>query len=507
MEKHLDIVSLINSDFYKKNQRLDWHISHSKYNKLACDLLNLFKNLNLDKNEDEIFQIVKSDIFIGLSQYLSHVYDFVLLSKKNIKIIYSDFSNIYVRPIWLKKGIDKIWLLDLEKKRDNKSLIGNLYFKFIKHIPKSLFKFVVISQNNLSSEFKKNIQYKYLQIRPEYFFPMKFKKNKFSKKLSRKISKEIFLMIDKNYFHLNLDHKKSINTIIETYLSRVINDIQVYDGFFKKTKNIITGTGHNYYVKLISYLGKKSGSKIWRFNHGGERCFFDDDFFWESELLYTDIYVTYGLRWGDYLRKKVKKYKRNIEIKTIGSEYHRKIFDAYFNKKINNPKKILYVPNSFVLEGRQFPNSKIIDPVLYDWQKYLLETLKKLKFEVIYKMHPKGFCHNINNLGNFAKHKTTKPMIESLQDADTVIFDYAGSAFVEAICAGKDVIYIDMKQRHYDKDNFNEFNSFVKIVSTYIKDGIFYLNVDELKNALNSPHKDIKKQEKIVNDYFLKITD
>tara|TARA_B110000305_G_C19249733_1_gene544137 strand:- start:592 stop:960 length:369 start_codon:yes stop_codon:yes gene_type:complete len=122
-------------------------------------------------------------------------------------------------------------------------------------------------------------------------------------------------------------------------------------------------------------------------------------------------------------------------------------------------------------------------------------------------MHPKGFCHNINDLGNFAKHKTTKPMIESLQDADTVIFDYAGSAFVEAICAGKDVIYIDMKQRHYDKDNFNEFNSFVKIVSTYIKDGIFYLNVDELKNALNSPHKDIKKQEKIVNDYFLKITD
>jgi hypothetical protein len=507
MEKHLDIVSLINSDFYKKSQRLSWHISHEKYNKLAGDLLNLLKNLKLYKNEDEIFQIVRSDIYISLSQYLSHVYDYVLLSKKNIKIIYSDASNIYINPIWQKKNIDKIWLLDLEKNRDNTSIIRNFYFKLTKHMPKSFFKFVAVSQNELSSEFKKNIQYQYLKIQPKYYFPVNLKKNKFSRNLSEKISQLIFLMINENYFDLNSDHKQSINTIIETYLARAINDVQVYDGFLKKTKNIITGTGHSYYTKLLSNLAKKSGSKIWRFNHGGERCFFDDEFFWDNEFLYTDIYVTYGIKWGEYLKRKAKKYNKNIEIKTIGSRYHKKIFDLYFGKKTNNPKKILYIPHSFVSEGRQFPNTKIIDPVLYDWQKYLLETLKKLKFEAIYKMHPKGFCQNINNLGNFAKHKTTKPMIESLQDADTVIFDYAGSAFVEAICAGKDVIYIDMKQRLYDKDNFNEFNSFVKIVSTYVQDGIFYLNVDELRNALNSPHKNIKNQEKIVNDYFLKLTD
>jgi hypothetical protein len=503
MKKYLDIVSLINSDFYKKNQRLSWHISHAKYNKLACDLLNLFKNLKLNKNDAKILNIVKSDIFISLSQYLSHVYDYVLLSKKNIKIIYSDLSDVYVRPIWQKKVIDKIWLLDLEKKRDNRSEIGNLYFLFTKHVPKSFFKFVIVSQNNLSLEFKKSIPCKYLQIHPQYYFPMNFKKNKFSKKLSKKISKEIFLMINKSYFNLNLDHKKSINVIIETYLSRVINDIQVYDDCFKKTKNIITGTGHNYYAKLVSYLAKKSGSKIWRFNHGGERCFFDDEFFWESEILNTDIYVTYGLKWGDYLKQKIKKYEKNIEIKTIGSKYHKKIFDMHFKKKTKNLKKVLYVPNSFVLEGRQFPNSKIIDPVLYDWQKYLLETLKKLKFDVIYKLHPKGFCQNINNLDKFAKYKTNKPMIESLEGVDTVIFDYAGSAFVEAICAGKNVIYIDMKQRPYNKDNFNELNSFVKIVSTYTKKGNFYLNLEELKNALNTPHKNIESQKKIVNDYFL----
>ena len=94
-------------------------------------------------------------------------------------------------------------------------------------------------------------------------------------------------------------------------------------------------------------------------------------------------------------------------------------------------------------------------------------------------------------------------MIKSLSHADTVILDIAGTAFVEALCAGKDVIYIDMKRRLFDKENFDEFKSIVKIVSTYIKDGIYYLNLRELENALNTPHKDIVKQEQLVKDYWL----
>ena len=62
-----------------------------------------------------------------------------------------------------------------------------------------------------------------------------------------------------------------------------------------------------------------------------------------------------------------------------------------------------------------------------------------------------------------------------------------------------------MKQRPYDKDNFDDFNSFVKVIPAYTREGIFYLNVDELIDAINSPHKDIKKQEKIANDYFVKV--
>ena len=375
-----------------------------------------------------------------------------------------------------------------------------------KKISKNFFKFVVVSENQLSKEFKKDIQYECLKILPTYCFPINLIKNRFTKNLSDKISSLIFSMINEFYFDLNLDHKKSINFIVEVNLARAFNDLKVYDEFLKKTKNVITGTGNDYHNRLISNLAKKHGSKIWRFNHGGEKCFFDDSIYWNNEFFQTDIYITYGVKWADYLKKRAKQFKKDIHIDAIGSRHHKKIFNLHFSKKKIQSKKILYIPNSFISEGRQFQDSKIIDPVLYDWQKYLLEILKRFKFDVMYKTHPKGFYHEINNLDIITKNKTNKSMIESLEYADTVILDYLGSAFVDALCAGKDIIYIDMKQRPYDKDNFNDFNSFVKVIPTYTREGIFYLNKDELIDAINSPHKDIKKQEKIANDYFIKVT-
>lgn len=503
MNTHLDIISLIDSDFYKKNQRLSWHLDHKEYNKLSWDIINLLNNINFEKNENEVFQIVKRDIATGLSQYLSHVYDYILLSRKNIKPIYSKSSNIYIEPIWQKRPITTTFDLDLQKRRIKKNMVKSLYSKLVKNIYKNFFKFIITSQNELSKDFQKTIQFKYLKILPQYYFPVNLIKNKLSENLSGKISFFIFSMINENYFDLNNDHKRSIKYIIETYLARASNDLKAYDGFFKKTKNIITGTGNSYYNRLVSNLAKKHDSVIWRFNHGGERCFFSDDFFWENEFFQTDYYVTYGKKWGDYLKKILKKNDKSVPIKTIGSRYNKKIFNLYFDKKINNPKKILYISSSFVSEARQFPNNKLIDPVLYDWQRYLIETIHNLRFDTIYKMHPKGFFQEINNLGLISKTKTTATMFESLKYTEKVIIDSPGTALIESLCAGKDIIYIDMKQRLFNKENLSEFNSVVKIIPTYISDGILYLDETELKKALNSSHKNIEKQKKLIEDYIL----
>ena len=94
-------------------------------------------------------------------------------------------------------------------------------------------------------------------------------------------------------------------------------------------------------------------------------------------------------------RKKNTKIKKQIKVKAIGSSHHREIFNKHFDKKLNSSKKILYIPGSFVSEERDFLYDKIIDPLLYDWQRYLIETLQNFKYEVIYKMHPKGMVKKI----------------------------------------------------------------------------------------------------------------
>ena len=498
MEKYLDITSLINSDFYDKNQRLSWHINHLEYDKFTYFLYNLFEQIKFDGRNDIIFQLAKLAIYKDMTAYLSHVYDYVILSSSNFRPIYSHKSNIYLDNIWNKKKLSFLSSL----KPNKKNFIKNIYQILAEKIPKDIFKYVVFEKNLLIKDFLKN-NYKYLRISYPTYLSSNFQESKLAKILSKEISQFIFSKIEKKYFNLENEHKQSIDFIVERHLSKADNDLKNYDNFLISTKNIILGTNTSYITRLISTIAKNHNTNIWKFDHGGERCFFNDDLYWNSSFYNTNVFVTYGKKWKKFIDRKAKDLSKDIKVKAIGSSKFQNIFNKYFRKKLKKNKKILYIPSRFVSEEREFPYSKLIDPVLYDWQKYLIETVQSLQYEVLYKKHPKGKLHTDNNLGEIAKHNITDSMIESLSHADTVIFDSAGSAFVEALCAGKDIIYIDMKQRPFDKENFEDFNSIVKVVSTYIKDNIYYVNLNELENALNSQHKDIKKQEQVVKDYWL----
>ena len=503
MSKYLDIVSLINSDFYKKKQRISWHINHNEYYNLINEVYNLLDNLNSDIKNNKIYDVSKFSIFKNISTYLSHVYDYVILSKNNIKPEYSENSKIYIDNIWKKIPLSS----DLEANRRNltlkKNFVKKIYSKFLNLIPNTFFKYSILVKNHLIDDFLKKNKFKYLTIYPTSNITVNSLDNLQIKKLSQELSSMIIFTIEEKYFFLNDDQKKSINFIINQNLLNTNNDFKNYNGQIKNSKNIIIGTDTNPYYSFISYIAKNNGIKVWRFDHGGEKCFFDDDFHWTQVFYNIDVFVTYGKKWKNLLEKKIKTLNKNIEVKAIGSSHYKKIYNTYFGLKTNSVKKILYIPNSFVSESRQLTNKKIIDLVLYDWQKYLIKTLQNNNYEVIYKKHPKGKFHKENNLGKISNYETSEPMIKALKYADIVICDMAGTAFVEALCAGKDVIYIDMKQRPFNKASFEDLNSVVKIISTNEKNGIFYLNEHELLNSLTSPQKNIEKQRELVKDYWL----
>ena len=96
MKHFLDIKSLINSDYYKNNKRLNWHVNHLNYDDFTKDLHEWLSDINLLEEEREIFDISKVFIYTELASYLTHVYDYIILTDKGIIPEYSKESDIFI---------------------------------------------------------------------------------------------------------------------------------------------------------------------------------------------------------------------------------------------------------------------------------------------------------------------------------------------------------------------------------------------------------------------------
>jgi hypothetical protein len=501
--QYLDIISLINSDFYKNNKRLQWHISQLEYDRFSQDLHDWLGHLNLEDNELKVFNIVSPAIYSALSSYLTHVYDYFVLKKECITPVYVKSDNVY-KKIWGDRPLDRIFGIELERSRFKKTKFKIMYSFLVRFIPKKNYDYITTLQNEFVEHFLSLRLSKSLRISPQYYFDINTASTNFSKILANKICFLLVNKIEEKYFKLNKEQKQSINFIIKTFISRAHNDLCGYDGFLNKSKNVITGTGNSYYNRLISTIAKQENIKVTRVNHGGERCFYNDDWYWDNEFFQTDCFITYGHKWKDYADSRSAQVSQNVNIEAIGSNYHQKLYDIFFGKKINNKKKVLYIPNSFVGEARQFPFSKIIDPILFDWQKYIIELLQKNDFKVIYKKHPKGFFQEENILGKIAEYESCKPMIEALQDVDTVLCDTAGSAFVESLCAGKNIVLIDTKQRLFNDENKIELERVVEIVPVSWENNILCIDESCLINALNTTSIQDSVKKSFIENYFLK---
>ena len=153
MNKYLDIISLLSSDFYKSNERISWHINHDEYNKFNKDVFDLLEKIKFKEKENDIFQLAKPSIYRTLSEYLSHVYDYVVLCSNNIKAIYSPKSKIYIDRIWQKKKISNIPSIEKDNEIYQKDVIKKIYQIFSEYIPKFFFNYIVMSRNPLIKDF------------------------------------------------------------------------------------------------------------------------------------------------------------------------------------------------------------------------------------------------------------------------------------------------------------------------------------------------------------------
>jgi hypothetical protein len=479
--RYLDIQSLIESDFYKSNKRIDWDTKHSVYDEMTMDLIKWLSLVKLSKDEINGFNITSPFLLRNLSSYLTHLYDFKVMSKNKIEPSFAE-NNFYFDFIWKNLALNKIYSIELEKNKLNWSILRYLYAKVIFKLLKSFVGVVVVSKNELLKGYLKKKKINYLQLLPEYLFKINLEPTQKSKKLSEKILVSLVKNIEKKYFKLSKNQFDYLNFIINGLYARTFNDLDNYGSDIKGFKRLLTGTGGNYYSRLFSYFAKSHNIHVSRFDHGGDRVFFQDLQYWNNETFNIDSYFTFGDLAVKNLKAISNKIGKDFSIEKLKNF---KFENTYNSKKIiSQNNKILYIPSSFVGESRQLPFIKLIDPILFDFEKYLIDVLQNNHFEVIYKQHPKGLALGQEFLGNLADLSLKTSITEALEMVDIVIFEFAGTAIIDALNAEKNIILIDNGIRSFSDLNLQDLKDRVKIISIHWKDNLPYIDEKQLLDAL-----------------------
>ena len=181
MKHFLDLKSLIDSDYYKNNNRLHWHVEHLEYDKFTKDLYTWLNSIELFAEEKEIFDISSVFIYTELASYLTHVYDFVYLSEGNVSPIYSKESNVFIDKIWNKEVVKTSLLIELEKNKFRVDKLKQLYSFLVKIFPKKYVQTLVVSSNDLVEQYLNGTKGITLKIIPHYYFEINIKSSTFSK--------------------------------------------------------------------------------------------------------------------------------------------------------------------------------------------------------------------------------------------------------------------------------------------------------------------------------------
>ena len=97
---------------------------------------------------------------------------------------------------------------------------------------------------------------------------------------------------------------------------------------------------------------------------------------------------------------------------------------------------------------RVSPKTVLHDGVYMEWQRRLLEMTNKFGFIVTAKRHPKGVMPQMQIFSTVANRELLNAtMADVEQNTDAYVFDFQGSAFMEALCTLKPVVLIDIPIR------------------------------------------------------------
>ena len=178
---------------------------------------------------------------------------------------------------------------------------------------------LLVSKNEIIQNYLDENRAIYLP--PVYFLKISekiIKKNPKVTILSKQIC-EALINFNRIFEKIN---SNNIENIINIYLNRLEADIQKLNSIksiFNSYKILISGTGDQYFNQLTSFFSNINNIPNYRFDHGGEKSFFVDREFWNSEIQFINKYYTYS-------EKIINSYKKFLQkMRSVSQENLKKL--------------------------------------------------------------------------------------------------------------------------------------------------------------------------------------
>ena len=260
-------------------------------------------------------------------------------------------------------------------------------------------------------------------------------------------------------------------------LNRAYLDYCFIDSLFLKrffSPTLITGAP-KILGRMLSYFYQVDGREVFRFAHGGERAFFDDYYWGACELPFCSQYFGHGD--GEAMNLTLRSKENRIcqlspnspKFDSIGSRRHQKIFkESHANRNRKGrkaKKKILFVGLSTLGERL----SDTLSVKLPDVHNIFLESqvctiLRHAGFHLTFKLHPRGVKQSQAYWRQMSDECLSGYFDAVNCDYDCIIFDYAGSAFCDALASNMGIVLIDTGVRKIDMQARYDIESRCKII-------------------------------------------
>ena len=511
------------------NQYWSWPISQNQYDDPITEFIKwsdeLHRELRGISGLLDAFFLIKSDLLKDLSYYASAWIDVAQAKQEDIKLIYGPNEHILQSlvtdnfvgppPTIIKRNARTIGLTGLI--RSNLSRFKRSWTN-----RQALFggqsRYYATSMNNLGK-----------QISPPQTSFMRFHADDLKRmpenqsespnhlnELARQISDVLCKIISKYNTAPSKAFAEYIYSMTYHYLRIGWTDSAI-SPILKKIKTsstLITGTGSGYSARLLSYQFLKSGKTVLRTTHGGDLPFFDDVLNPTIEFPFASKYIAYGEQAARTLKVAIDRrseseypfYTRSVI--AAGSNFHSRILNRAEIKKNESIRSVTVVTGCFLGAYRVNPQYALHDVVYMEWQRRLLQMTRKLGYAVISKRHPKGIMSQTKIFTECTDNEllnTTMSDVE--QNTDAYIFDFQGSAFMEAICTLKPVVLIDIPIRTWRCEARSQISESVSIVpASFNEQNRVVIDEKQLEHALTNP-VDINARERLIHDYLLRPSD